>query len=656
MTDNSSSHNYSYYSFPPTPNRNSPRSTRSQSISSNKSGSSHHRATSYSTSSYTIQGHDNSYNVSSVLYNSMPSPAAGKGDTPRTPTKLGRKPQSSAPKLNKPQQGKSEDAPTPDVPEQAEDLKQQGQEKAEDAKNQAQDTAEDTKQQGEEAAQDTKGKAEEAAEDTTGKVSQAGDELEQADPKPIDDDNDADEEDDDDKYGNVKGHAEPWSEEEEEEVDLSALAGATVNKAGNIVDSSGQVIGRVAEGDPATLAGKKVDGKGQIWDNEGNVIGRGELVHGADNRPEGPFAGFDEATVVKDGTVQTPAGDIIGRVIEGDVKKLTGHKVDEDGDINDKNGNVIGKAERWEPEEKERRINPMAGMRVNKEGEVRDENGDVLGRLTAGDLGHCAGLEIDDNGYVIDNDGNKVGEVTLLENIQEENEDETDEERQRREDSELAKKMSAICEDTLQRVQPVMKQITEYIEQADRTPRDELDEEELVNNVKPLIEEGSRILNDCNGSLRGLDPDGRIAAQAKGRQQTGEASPEEYKLADNLKELTTTVVTTIDNAKKKISDMPHAKKKLNPLWALLTEPLFQIIAAVGLLLTGVLNLVGKLLNGLGLGGLVNGLLGGLGINKLLGGLGLGGLGDMLGGGGDKDKKKKGGSGPMSMVGGLLGKK
>lgn len=441
-----------------------------------------------------------------------------------------------------------------------------------------------------------------------------------------------------DKYGNVKGHAEPWEEEEQEEVDLSALAGCTVNKAGNIVDSSGAVIGRVAEGDPATLAGKKVDGKGQIWDNEGNVIGRGELVHGHQSGPEGPFAGFDSAVVAKDGTVQTPSGEIIGRVIEGDIKKLEGHKVDEDGDINDKNGNVIGKAERWEPEQKERRINPMAGMRVNKEGEVRDDNGDVIGRLTAGDLGHCAGLEIDDNGYVVDNDGNKVGEVTLLENIQEEEEqeDETDEERQRREDSELAKKMSAICEDTLQRVQPVMKQITEYIEQADRTPRDELDEEELVNNVKPLIEEGSRILNDCNGSLRGLDPDGRIAAQAKGRQQTGEASPEEYKLADNLKELTTTVVTTIDNAKKKISDMPHAKKKLNPLWALLTEPLFQIIAAVGLLLTGVLNL------------------GGLGINKLLGGLGLGGITDALGGG-DK-KKKKGGSGPMSMVGGLLGKK
>jgi hypothetical protein len=114
-------------------------------------------------------------------------------------------------------------------------------------------------------------------------------------------------------------------------------------------------------------------------------------------------------------------------------------------------------------------------------------------------------------------------------------------------------------------------------------------------------------------------------------------------------------VTTIDNAKKKISDMPHAKKKLNPLWGLLTEPLFQIIAAVGLLLTGVLNLVGKLLNGLGLGGLVNGLLGGLGINKLLGGLGLGGVTDMLGGGKDK-KKSGGGMSNIPLVGGLLGKK
>jgi hypothetical protein len=67
----------------------------------------------------------------------------------------------------------------------------------------------------------------------------------------------------------------------------------------------------------------------------------------------------------------------------------------------------------------------------------------------------------------------------------------------------------------------------------------------------------------------------------------------------------------------------------------------------------VLNLVGQLLNGLGLGGLVNGLLGGLGINKLLDGLGLGSL---LGGGKKGEKKKGSAVSNIPVVGGLLGKK
>lgn len=458
-----------------------------------------------------------------------------------------------------------------------------------------------------------------------------------------------------DKYGNVKGHADPWEEEEEAEVDLSALAGTTINKSGNAVDGNGTIIGRVAEGDVGTLVGKKVDGEGQVWDNAGNVVGRCELVFGEDTSPEGPFAGFDNLEINKDGTITTAGGDIIGRITEGDIQKLLGHGVEEDGSIIDKNGNQIGAAERWEPEEKERRVNPMSGMRVNKEGEVRDENGDLVGRLTDGNLGHCVGQEIDDNGNVVDQDGNKIGECTLLENIDEEeyegpSEEELAEAAKREEERQIAEKMANICQQTLERVQPVCKQIKEHMEKADRTPKEELDEEELVNNVKPLIEEAGRILQECNGSLRGLDPDGKIAAQAKGRSGTGEATPEEHRLAECLKELTTTVVTTIDDAKKKLNDMPHAKKKLNPLWGLMTQPLFQILAAVGLLLAGVLGLVGQLLNGLGLGGLVNGLLGGLGVNKLLGAFGLGGD--------DKKKgdKKKGGSALSSLpiVGGMLG--
>jgi hypothetical protein len=134
------------------------------------------------------------------------------------------------------------------------------------------------------------------------------------------------------------------------------------------------------------------------------------------------------------------------------------------------------------------------------------------------------------------------------------------------------------------------------IEAAERQPKEELDEEQLVRELRPLIEEGGKILTEANGIIRGLDPDGRIQANAKHKSATREASPEEFHLADLLKELTGTVTKTIEDAKKKIEGMPHAQKELNPLWGLLNEPLFQIIAAVGLLLTGVLGILGRLVS------------------------------------------------------------
>src|SRR6202044_3819076 len=98
------------------------------------------------------------------------------------------------------------------------------------------------------------------------------------------------------------------------------------------------------------------------------------------------------------------------------------------------------------PEEKKREINPMAGCRVNKQGEVRDKNGDVIGMLTDGNLLECVGKEVNDNGYVIDQDGNRIGTCTLLENIpeQEEEVDLTPEEQKKAEENEIAKKISGI--------------------------------------------------------------------------------------------------------------------------------------------------------------------------------------------------------------------
>ncbi|GES59505.1 LEA domain protein [Aspergillus terreus] len=443
-----------------------------------------------------------------------------------------------------------------------------------------------------------------------------------------------------DKFGSVKGHAERYDPPEEEKVeeDLSILEGKTVNKAGNVVDAQGTVFGRIVSGDKR-LAGRKVDGHGQVWGDDGKVIGKAELIPGAERqKPEGPFYGFETAEVGKDGVVVDASGRIIGRVADGDAKKLFGRKVDEDGDILDKNGNTIGRAERWEPEEKKRNVNPMAGRKITREGEVRDVDGNLIGKLTSGNLATLIGKEIDDNGYVVDNDGNKLGECTLMENIPPEEPEEEpgpspeEEEAQKKaeEDRQLAKKMSIIVGQTLDRMRPICKMISEHIEKAERTPKEELDEEKLVQNVKPLLEEGGSILQECNGAIRALDPDGQIAANAKARAASHEASPEEYALADQLKELTDTVVRTVENGRKKIADMPHAKKQLNPLWGLLSEPLFQIIAAVGLLLSGVLGLVGRLLDGLGLGPLVNRLLGGLGLDKVLQNLGLGSLTDALG--------------------------
>ncbi|KAL8344897.1 hypothetical protein RB601_005100 [Gaeumannomyces tritici] len=463
-----------------------------------------------------------------------------------------------------------------------------------------------------------------------------------------------------DRAGNVVGRAERWEEPEPEpvpeeepepEADRSVLAGKRVNKAGNVVDSSGTIYGRVVEGDAKRMVGRMCDKKGNVLSESGDVLGRAEVVAEGEREGsrEGPFAELSGLTVTRDAKVVTPGGDVVGRLVRGDAKALAGRAVDEDGDVVDKNGNVLGSAERWEEPEVEKRSNPMAGRRVNREGNVVDQDGNLVGKLTTGELSVCSGKEIDADGDVVDGKGNTVGHVSLLADIPPEpaEEEESAEDKAKREldekDKELAKRMSIALTQVLDKIKPICDMITRKIEKADRTPKEELDEEELVREVRPLIEEGGKILQEANGVIRGLDPDGRIQANAKHKAATRDATPEEYHLADILKELTGTVSKCIDDAKKRLEGMPHAKKELNPLWGLLSEPLFQILAGVGLLLNGVLGLVGRLLSGLGLGGLVDSLLGGLGVKQILQSLGIGSLTDALTG---KNQKKK--------SGGLLG--
>ncbi|RDL42399.1 uncharacterized protein BP5553_02378 [Venustampulla echinocandica] len=443
-----------------------------------------------------------------------------------------------------------------------------------------------------------------------------------------------------DKIGNVLGKAERWEEPdkpEPEAVDLSALAGKRVNKVGNVVDSHGQIYGRLAEGDPKKLAGKMCDKDGNVWNDGGTIVGRAELVPESEREgeKEGPFAGFNSPTVTKDGKVADSKGDIIGRLTEGDAKKLYGKEVDADGDVLDKNGNTLGKTERWEEEVKEKSKNPVAGRKINRDGNVLDDDGDVIGKLVEGDIGKCIGKEIDDDGDIVNSKGQSLGHISLLEDIplepvqEQEDPEEVEKKKQLEQDKKLANQMAGCVQQSIDKIKPILKMITDAIDAAERQPKEELDEQKLVDTVKPLLEEGGQILQEANGVIRGLDPDGRIQANAKSKTASREATPEEHRLAEVLKELTENVTKTIDQAKKKIAGMPHAKKELNPLWGLLAEPLGQILAAVGLLLSGVLGLVGRLLSGLGLGGLLDNLLGGLGIKGILKGLGLGMVTDSL---------------------------
>lgn len=276
-----------------------------------------------------------------------------------------------------------------------------------------------------------------------------------------------------DKRGNVIGRAEPYTPSEpseESEEDLSELDGMTVNKFGNIVDETGAVFGRLVSGNPKKLNGKKVDGEGQIWSDDGKVLGNAELIPAAEReRPEGVFYGLDDLTVTKDGSVVTSEKEVVGRLIDGDLKRLVGRAVDEDGEIVDKVGNIIGCAERWTPEERQRDINPMSGRKVNREGEVRDIDGNLIGRLTTGNLKALIGKVVDDNGYIIDNDGNKIGECTLEENLPdaepepepEISPEEAEQQAKEQHDKDLAKKISTVIQQTLESVEPLCKQITE---------------------------------------------------------------------------------------------------------------------------------------------------------------------------------------------------
>jgi len=190
-------------------------------------------------------------------------------------------------------------------------------------------------------------------------------------------------------------------------------------------------------------------------------------------------------------------------------------------------------------------------------------------------------------------------------------------------DNALAQRLSSIIEHANEQVVPLCEMIRKHIEGFERQKEEDRDESELVQQVKPLLQQAEKILNETNGAVRGADPDNRLSNKAKRNMQDHNASPEEQRLAEALKVMVEKVQGTIDWARNKLESFPKAKRDLGPLLDALGQPLTQIVGGVGLLLAGVLNLVGKLLSGLGLDSLLKGIVAATGLDKIYAGLGLG---------------------------------
>ncbi|KAG1393128.1 hypothetical protein G6F60_011677 [Rhizopus arrhizus] len=454
----------------------------------------------------------------------------------------------------------------------------------------------------------------------------------------------------------ISEDTEDSSEEKSEDDTYESLIGKKVNKSGLVVNKkTGEVIGRLVKGKAKKLAGKKISKHGVIEDEKGNMIGMVEPVEQDDSEESTNSESEEEPTKEKEKDskqelkylqVNRPVDEAKEPVDEANKPVDEANKsVDEAKEPVDEAKEPVEEAkesveEANEPvdeankqDEGDKKLsNPYPlvneySPEVRKSGKVVDQEDNIVGKVDKRVAHKLAGFKVDNDGNIISHEGYIVGKAEVIKEKTEEErkkeQEELDKNNEEEEYRKLADKMSTSIQQSLDKIKPILKMITDSIESEEAKPENERDEQKLVDTVKPLIEQASNVLSEADGAIRGLDPTGKIAKTAQANTSQRKASPEEYHLAELLSQLTGEVTTTIDKAKKKVKNMPHAKEQLSPLWNILQSPLLQILSAVGLLLTGVLGLVGNILNGLGLGSIINGLLGGIGLNKILEGFGLG---------------------------------
>ena len=86
-------------------------------------------------------------------------------------------------------------------------------------------------------------------------------------------------------------------------------------------------------------------------------------------------------------------------------------------------------------------------------------------------------------------------------------------------------------------------------------PEDERDEGELVNAVKPLLQQAEQILNETQGMIKGADPGNKVSGRAKRHAATHQATPEEQRLAEALAVVSFISYTFVDGQKRSDSEI-----------------------------------------------------------------------------------------------------
>ncbi|KAL4862326.1 hypothetical protein BDV12DRAFT_207313 [Aspergillus spectabilis] len=484
-----------------------------------------------------------------------------------------------------------------------------------------------------------------------------------------------------DQRGNVIGHAEPW--EEPNEVNFAAVEGLTPNKQG-VVFSCNTPIAVVIDGDRKLVAGRPVDKDGRIRDDVGEVIGKVNLIAEGDRQGMGQFSGLGDLVATASGSVEDVDGVVVGNIVEGDPKSLRGAPVNEAGEVLDQYGHITGRAERCEPPEED--FSMLDGMRVNKLGHVVDEEGLIVGHIVAGMPKKMVGKCVDKEGRVWSDTGKLIGQAEPLAEKAVETPDHSFSELKRivvgkdgmvldhsrqvvgrlTEGDQLwlvgraVGEDGKIMDDTGSSIGHAERWIPEglphdvasmggcqvnfnvevqdaegdvmhtlaqenlqslHIENAGKVPQDGVNEDQLVNDMTPLIEEAGKVLQECKAALETIDPEGHLVAMIEARGASQKVTLG-YQLADLLQQLTPTVLDVMKSRRRLLAVIPHAQGQASRLCSMLSEILFQIVTAVGLLVCKLIGLYSKFLDSLRLGGLLRTLLTGSGVDKLLESCGL----------------------------------